>query len=121
MNVFETFLTSTVCLGLWAFFLLMSCSRYAIHYYIMCIPSLAIVCLYYVHIQIGAQFERENEEDLKDQMDFMQLVEPMPGLCKCIANNLYMFCVVHLQHSSDQDLVAGCWFIMHSQKSCQPF
>ena len=105
-----------------SFFLLMSCSWYAIHYNIMCIPSLAIVCLFCVHIQIGAQFERENEEDLKDQMDFMQLVEPMPGLRKCMANNLYMFCFFfHLQHSSDQGLVAGCWFIVHSQKSCQLF
>ncbi|CAI8042283.1 Dynein assembly factor 5, axonemal [Geodia barretti] len=34
--------------------------------------------------EIGAQFERENEEDLKDQMDFMQLIEAMPGLRKCV-------------------------------------
>jgi hypothetical protein len=33
-------------------------------------------------LQIGAQFERENEEDLKDKMDFMQLIEAMPGLRK---------------------------------------
>jgi dynein assembly factor 5 len=32
--------------------------------------------------EIGAQFERENEEDLKDKMDFMQLIEAMPGLRK---------------------------------------
>jgi dynein assembly factor 5 len=30
--------------------------------------------------KIGAQFENENEDDLKDQMDFMQIVETMPGL-----------------------------------------
>ena len=35
------------------------------------------------HYQIGAQFEEESEEDLKDQMDFMQLVEAMPGLRMC--------------------------------------
>jgi dynein assembly factor 5 len=41
-----------------------------------------IVCVQYLYfiLQIGAQFERENEEDLKDQMDFMQLIEAMPGL-----------------------------------------
>ena len=33
-------------------------------------------------MQIGAQYESENEEDLKEQMDFMQLVEAMPGLRK---------------------------------------
>ena len=37
---------------------------------------------YCVHLQIGAQFENENEDDLKDQMDFMQIVEAMPGLRK---------------------------------------
>ena len=45
-----------------------------------------IVCVQYLYfiLQIGAQFERENEEDLKDQMDFMQLIEAMPGLRKCV-------------------------------------
>ena len=40
-------------------------------------------------MQIGAQFERENEEDLKDQMDFMQLVEPMPGLRTYVKRSYY--------------------------------
>ncbi len=33
-----------------------------------------------VDTQIGAKYQQENEEDLKDKIDFMQVLKPAPFL-----------------------------------------
>ena len=42
--------------------------------------------------QVGAKFERENEEELKDQMDFTKLVQVAPYLgepCRLPLTHIY--------------------------------
>ena len=34
------------------------------------------------NVQIGLKYEEENEDDLKDHIDFMQRVEAIPGIRK---------------------------------------